>query len=96
MNLAFDTETANHPFPQGRRVFPNVISATISDGDTRASKQRGMQRPSVWALQRPITAPITYPPRPPGARRSNDVRALRGQTEPYLQTSSSESRKRLA
>jgi hypothetical protein len=46
----FNTKTVNRaPFLQGVASFQASYLATIPGGDTRASKQRGMQRPSGWA-----------------------------------------------
>ena len=52
---SFTTQTANHTSPRGRRFIPNAISATIPGVEMRASKRRGMRRPSDWAGIRLVT-----------------------------------------
>jgi hypothetical protein len=41
---------SNASWVPGRRVYPSAEAATIIGVDVRESLQRGMQRPSVWAM----------------------------------------------
>ena len=54
------TGTAN---TLGRRVFPNAIPGKGSQRRHACELQRGIQRPSDWALQSPFTSYLSLSPR---------------------------------